>query len=236
MRVTLNLASRPFHELRPLFLRLRALIGVLVVLAVVLGILLKRAQIQAARADAAVHSWTVKTHALQQEWRSAQILMREPANAATLSRADFLNEQFARKSFSWTIALMDLERVLPQGVQVISLDPRVTKQGPVIVRLRVSGPRDKAVELVSNLEKSPHFLHPQVAGETAQVQGQNRSGYRPTMSESTDVNITIFAEFNAGTMAENKAEASAAKSAAAQHSRTAAPAVPRRGPRPGGRL
>lgn len=236
MRVTLNLASRPFHELRPLFLRLRALIGVLVVLAVVLGILLKRAQIQAARADAAVHSWTVKTHALQQEWRSAQILMREPANAATLSRADFLNEQFTRKSFSWTIALMDLERVLPQGVQVISLDPRVTKQGPVIVRLRVSGPRDKAVELVANLEKSPHFLHPQVAGETAQVQGQNRAGYRPTMSESTDVNITIFAEFNAGTMAENKAEASAAKSAAAQHSRTAAPAVPRRGPRPGGRL
>jgi type IV pilus assembly protein PilN len=236
MRVTLNLASRPFHELRPLFLRLRALIGVLVVLAVVLGILLKRAQIPAARADAAVHSWTVRTHALQQEWRAAQILMREPANAATLSRADFLNEQFARKSFSWTIALMDLERVLPQGVQVISLDPRVTKQGPVIVRLRVSGPRDKAVELLSNLEKSPHFLHPQVAGETAQVQGQNRAGYRPTMSESTDVNITIFAEFNAGTMAENKAEASGAKNTATHRSRTAAPAAPQRGPRPGGRL
>lgn len=232
MRVTLNLASRPFHELRPLLLSLRALMAVLVVLAVALGILLERAQIQAERADAAVHSWTERTHALQQEWQSAQILMREPANAATLSRAQFLNDQFARKSFSWTIALMDLERVLPQGVQVISLDPRVTKQGPVVVRLRVSGPRDKAVELVANLEKSPHFLHPAVAGETAQVQGLNRAGYRPTMSESTDVNITIFAEFNAGTMAENKAEASAARRAATHPGRT--PAVPH-GPRPGGR-
>jgi type IV pilus assembly protein PilN len=238
MRVTLNLASRPYHELRPLFLRLRALMVVLLVLAAVLGILLKRAQIQAARADAAVHSWTARTHALQQEWQSAQILMREPANAATLSRADFLNNLFARKSFSWTIAMMDLERVLPQGVQVISLDPRVTKEGPVIVRLRVSGPRDKAVELVSNLEKSPHFLHPMVAGETAQVQGQNRAGYRPTMSESTDVNITIFAEFNAGTMAENRAEASAAMHATqgrhAAGTTSPSPAVRRR-PRPGGR-
>jgi type IV pilus assembly protein PilN len=198
MRITLNLASRPFFELRPLFLRLRILAAALAVLAVVLFFLLRRADIKAARAAAAVHGWTAATQNLQQEWQKDQALMREPVNAATLDRSQFLNQMFARKSFSWTTALMDLELVLPQGVQVISIDPRMSKEGQVVVRLRVSGPRDKAVQLVTNLEKSPHFLNPMVVGETAQVQGSNRAGYRPTMSESIDVNVDILAEFNAG--------------------------------------
>ena len=198
MRITLNLASRPFFELRPLLLRLRLAAGALVVLAVLLFFLLQRAETKAALAAAAVHRWTFATENLQQEWERDQALMQEPNNAATLERAQFLNQQFRKKSFSWTTALMDLELVLPQGVQVISIDPQMTKGGQVIVRLRVSGPRDKAVQLVANLEKSPHFLNPRVAGEAAEVQGQNHAGFRPTMSESTDVNMDILAEFNAG--------------------------------------
>lgn len=198
MRITLNLASRPFFELRPLLMRLRLIAGVLVVVAVVLFFLLQRAEITAAQAAAAVHHWTAATENLQHEWQRDQALMRQPVNAATLDRSQFLNQQFTLKSFSWTTALMDLELVLPQGVQVISIDPRMTKEGQVVVRLRVSGPRDKAVQLVANLEKSPHFLNPRVAGETAQIQGQNRAGFRPTMSESTDVNMDILAEFNSG--------------------------------------
>lgn len=212
MRITLNLASRPFFELRPLLLRLRMLAGALAGLAVVLFFLLQHAEQKAAQAQATIHHWTVATQNLQQEWNSDQALMREPQNAATLERAQFLNQQFTQKSFSWTTALMDLELVLPQGVQVMSIDPRMTKEGQVLVRLRVDGPRDKVVELVSNLEKSPHFLRPMVAGETAEIQGQNRTGFRPTMSASTDVNVTILAEFNGGNLAEKDVKAEEKKS------------------------
>ena len=212
MRITLNLASRPFFELRPLLVRLRVLAAALVVLAVVLFFLMRRAEYKAAQAEVAVHNWTRATANLQREWQRDQALMREPTNAATLERSDFLNGEFTRKSFSWTTALMDLELVLPQGVQVISIDPRMTKEGLVQVRLRVSGPRDKAIQLVSNLEKSPHFLHPQVAGETAEIQGQGRAGFRPTMSASTDVNMTILAEFNAGNFAYTDVRAEEKKS------------------------
>jgi type IV pilus assembly protein PilN len=212
MRITLNLASRPFFELRPLFLRLRVLAAALAVLAVVLFFLLRRAENKAAQAAAAVHGWTVATQNLQREWQQDQALMREPVNAATLDRSQFLNQMFTKKSFSWTTALMDLELVLPQGVQVISIDPRMTKDGLVAVRLRVSGPRDKAVQLVANLEKSPHFLNPMVAGETAQVEGQNRTGFRPTMSESTDVNVDILAEFNSGDIESTDVQAEEKKS------------------------
>ncbi|MGC1782921.1 MAG: fimbrial assembly protein [Acidobacteriaceae bacterium] len=198
MRITLNLASKPFFELRPLLLRLRVLAAVLVVLAVGLFFLLRGAEIKAAQAQAAVQHWVYATDNLQREWQTDQALMREPQNAATLDRSQFLNEEFTRKSFSWTTALMDLELVLPQGVQVISIVPRMTKDGQVEMQLRVNGPRDKAVQLVSNLEKSPNFLEPRVIGETADIQGENRAGFRPTMSASTDVNVYILAEFNAG--------------------------------------
>lgn len=199
MRITLNLASRPFVELRPLFLRLRLLAVVLIGFAIALLLMLRRTEERAERAEATVGVWTQKTQRLQREWQEDQALMREPTNAATLGRSEFLNQMFTLKSFSWTAAMMDLENVLPQGLQVISIDPRMTKDGHVLVRLRINGPRDKAVDLLVNLEKSPHFLHPRLTGETAQLQqGQNRPGFVPTMGASTDVNFDILAEFNGG--------------------------------------
>ncbi len=212
MRITLNLASRPFFELRPVLLRLRVLAAALVVLALFLFLLLRQAELTADRAEAIAHKWTAASQKLQQEWRQDQALMREPANASTLQRSDFLNQIFLRKSFSWTTAMMDLERVLPQGVQVTSIDPRMTKEGRVMMRLRVNGPRDKVVTLVSNLEKSSHFIEPLVAGETADIQGQGQAGFRPTMSETTDVNVDIVAGFNPGDMASTDVNAEAEKS------------------------
>lgn len=229
MRITLNLASRPFFELRPVLLRLRVLAGALAVLALVLFLLLRQAEVKADRAEAVAHKWTVATQQQQREWQQDQALMRQPENAATLERSEFLNQLFRRKSFSWTTAMMDLERVLPQGVQVTSIDPRMTKEGRVMMRLRVNGPRDKVVTLVSNLEKSPHFIEPFVAGETADIQGQGQSGFRPTMSETTDVNVDIIAGFNSGDLPSIDVNAEEKKSgthfaAHEDHSRQTGPA------------
>lgn len=212
MRITLNLASRPFFELRPVLLRLRVLAGALCVLALVLFFLLRQAEVKADRAEAVAHKWAVATQQQQREWAQDQALMRQPDNAATLQRSEFLNQIFRQKSFSWTTAMMDLERVLPQGVQVTSIDPNMTKDGRVMMRLRVNGPRDKVVTLVSNLEKSPHFIEPLVAGETADIQGEGQAGFRPTMSESIDVNVDIIAGFNPGDLASTDVNAEAQKS------------------------
>lgn len=212
MRITLNLASRPFFELRPVLLRLRLLAGALGVVALALFLLLRGAEVKADRAEAVAHKWNLASQQLQQEWQHDQVLMRQPDNAATLQRSDFLNQVFLSKSFSWTTAMMDLERVLPQGVQVTSIDPRMTNEGRVMMRLRVNGPRDKVLTLVSNLEKSSHFIEPFVAGETADIQGQGQSGFRPTMSETTDVNVDIIAGFNPGDMASTDVNAEEKKS------------------------
>jgi type IV pilus assembly protein PilN len=104
---------------------------------------------------------------LEQQQQSYQALMRQPANAAVLTQSDFLNGLFRRKAFSWTATMTDLETVLPTGVQVMSIDPEVAKDGSVTIHLRVSGARDRAVELVKNLEKSRHFASPRLTGEAS---------------------------------------------------------------------
>jgi len=172
MRISINLATRPFVELRPLFARLRLLMGALAVLAVVFGIALhllnKRAQVAQAQMDALKS----KTAAFQHEQQSNEARMHQPQNMSVLERSQFLNALFARKSFSWTAVMMDLETVLPAGVQVTSIEPQITPEGEVQIRLRVSGDRDKAVQLVRNLETSHRFLSPRLSAETAETQDQ----------------------------------------------------------------
>jgi type IV pilus assembly protein PilN len=69
---------------------------------------------------------------------------------------------------------MDLEQVLPAGVQVTSIQPSVAADGDVTIHLRVSGPRELEVNLMRNLEHSKRFLQPHLVNETAQVQENGR--------------------------------------------------------------
>jgi type IV pilus assembly protein PilN len=192
MRVSVNLATRPFIELRPLFARLRLAMGVLALLAIGLGFglhaLNKRAQVAQARMD----DLRGKTLAYQQERQKNESRMRQPQNMAVLNRSEFLNDLFAKKSFSWTSVMMDLERVLPEGLQVTSIEPAIAKDGSVSIRLKVSGDRDRAVQLVRNLEQSQRFLGPRLSGETAKAptQANTRVVVDPLATAGVEFDIT----------------------------------------------
>jgi type IV pilus assembly protein PilN len=175
MRISVNLATRPFVELRPLFARLRLAMGVLAVLAIGLGFALHSLSAKAKVAQAKMDGLKAKTRQFQQERLTNESRMHQPQNVAVLERSQFLNAVFAWKSFSWTAVMMDLEKVLPTGVQVTSIEPAISKEGDVTIRLRVSGDRDRTVQLVRNLETSQRFLSPRLASEQAQTQEANRS-------------------------------------------------------------
>jgi type IV pilus assembly protein PilN len=193
MRIQLNLASRPFVELGPLYLRLRILIILLAVVAIPLWLLLATEKRKAADAQARLDAVEQNIHALDNQRQAFQSQMRQPQNASVLSQSQFLNEVFARKAFSWTAVMMDLENVLPSGVQVLNIDPVISK-GKVTIRLRVSGAHDRGVDLVRNLERSHRFLSPRLARETA----ESNQNARPIeqVSAASNVNFDLLAEYN----------------------------------------
>jgi type IV pilus assembly protein PilN len=128
-------------------------------------------------------------------------MMRQPDNAQVLEQAGTLNQLFDQKAFSWTLAMEDLETVLPGGVQVTTLEPIRDKEGRITLRLRVVGPRDKAVGLMQNLEHSRHFLRPSIVGESSENTGGPGTALEP-VSATNKVNFDLLAEYNPATIGE----------------------------------
>ena len=202
MRVAINLASRPFADIAPALKNLRAAIGVLVAVAALLLLGLHFIHNKAEAARAREHSLDGQIAKVRQEQQQYQAMMHQPDNARTLQQAENLNRLFDEKSFSWTLAMEDLETVLPAGVQVNTLEPTV-KNGQISVRLRVLGPRDKDVELVQNLEHSKHFLLPRIVNESAESTGG--ANQRPEqVSASNRVDFDLNADYNPGSPDERK--------------------------------
>lgn len=225
MRVAINLASRPFADIAPAIKNLRRTMGVLVLVALVLlvGLHFVHGKAQAARArESAIDAQIAKVRHEQQQY---QAMMRQPDNARTLQQSENLNGLFDEKSFSWTLAMEDLETVLPAGVQVNTLEPTV-KNGQITVHMRVLGPRDKDVDLVRNLEHSRHFLLPRIVGESAESSGGPNQ--RPeNISAANRVDFDVLADYNPGSEQERKTRHE--KSSAKAHGEKSEQAAPESG-------
>jgi type IV pilus assembly protein PilN len=195
MRIRVNLASRPFVELRPFFLRLRIIMAALLVAAVGLLIGTHYLNKKLAVARAQMDTLQAATQKAQQEKTDNERRMRQPENSAVLTRAHFLNALFLRKSFSWTAVMMDLETVLPTGVQITAIEPQISSDGDVNIRLRVGGDRDRAIQLVRNLERSKRFLSPQLTTESPAAKDTSLQGRAPS-NVPAGVEFEIIARYN----------------------------------------
>jgi type IV pilus assembly protein PilN len=249
MRISINLATRPFVELRPLFARLRLAMIVLALVAVGCFFGLRTLRARAAVATAEMNSLKAQTAAYQKERASNETRMRQPENRGVLERSQFLNALFTRKSFSWTAVMMDLEHVLPPGVQVTSIEPVVSKEGDVSIKLRVVGDRDRAIQLVRNLETSQRFVAPRLGGETAVADdkaaalGRGGAGVRNVSTENgqvfgNGVEFEIFSGYNPlpmnAAIREGKHAAKADSAPVVHHDRKPVPkAVPAPAAKPG---
>ena len=205
MRITLNLATRPFADLGPAIKRLRIGMGVLAVLAIGLGVGLHAIHQKAEAARARDHSLDGQIARITQEREDYQALMRQPANAQLLAQVAVLNKLFDEKAFSWTLAMEDLETVLPGGVQVSTLEPARAKDGHITLRLRVVGPRDRSVDLVRNLEHSRRFLDPRIVGENASETTAGPNQHLAPVSASDRFEFELLADYNPARPEERKA-------------------------------
>ena len=80
--------------------------------------------------------------------------------------SSFLNGLIAQRAFPWTKIFMDLERSLPDGVRVVSIEPKLTGDHLELQLLIGATNDDNKLKFLKTLEDSGDFSQIQVLSET----------------------------------------------------------------------
>ncbi len=167
MRININLATQPYEVAREYKRRMTMLIAGLAVLAIVLVAYILYQRVHSRIINQKLADVQRQMDALNHEEAQARAILNRPANKAIADQSEFLNELFARKSMSWTHIFTVMEKIVPPELHVTSMKPEYSKTGDLVLHVIVAtDSRDRAVEMVRNMEKSTHFHEPQVVAET----------------------------------------------------------------------
>ena len=157
MKVRLNVATNPLQTHRK-FLAVSGLIGAIagiVFLALGWHVYSARKSNEALRAKAAAVRQEMV--GLMRQREELESFFKEEQNAKLNERSTFLNSLIDEQSLNWTQMFMDLEKILPTGVRLLSIEPGHDK-GKVLVRLHVGAISDEAkLKFLRALENSPAF-------------------------------------------------------------------------------
>ena len=157
MKVRLNLATNPLQTHRK-FLAGAGLISVLagiVFLALGWHVYSVRKSNEALRARAAAIRQEMAGLMAQRD--ELENFFKEPQNARLNERSTFLNSLIDEQSLNWTQMFMDMEKIMPTGVRLVSIEPKHEK-GQVKVTLQIGAISDEAkLKFLRALESSPAF-------------------------------------------------------------------------------
>jgi type IV pilus assembly protein PilN len=165
MRVRLNLATKPLEAHRK-FIAGSSLVGVI---AAIVFLSLGWHVYLARKANAEMRGKTEKLFQQVAELQQQRVVLERffnlDENRNLHDRAAFINNLIDARSFNWTLMFMDLERILPQGVRVVSIEPKQDK-GRVEVKFIIGATSDDAkLKFLKALEGSKTFTHIELAGE-----------------------------------------------------------------------
>lgn len=176
MRVDINLASHPYEDAGPLWLRWGGAMAVLALLTLILLYSAFSGWLSARKDRGLIEQREQQIAARDRQKAKAEETLNLAANRGTRDRAQFLNDLFQRKAFSWTRAFEDLERVMPARLHVVSIHPEKA-DNQLQIKLVVAGEsRDRALELVRKMENSQRFQQIQIeqeSNQTGQTPGDN---------------------------------------------------------------
>jgi type IV pilus assembly protein PilN len=169
MRVEINLATRPYEDAGPFWLRWGGALAATAVVTLVLLYTVLAGWSGARRDRSLIAQREEQIAARDQEKAKAEAILNLPENRSTRDRSQFLNDLFRRKAFSWTQVFEDLERVMPARLHLVSIQPATTPDKQLQIKLVVAGEsRERALELVRKMESSQHFQETQIQQESSE--------------------------------------------------------------------
>lgn len=188
MKIRLNLGTRPLETHR----RFLAASGLAGALAGLVLLILSWHVYRVRKADqefrAQMDQVQRKMVALRQQRQALEQYFGRPENRNLHERSVYLNSLIDQRSFNWTQMFMDMEKVLPAGVRVVSISPKLEK-GRVSVKLTIGATTDESkLKFLKALESSKQFTGIAVLGERT-----------PNRAESADAALVELEAWYLGT-------------------------------------
>jgi Tfp pilus assembly protein PilN len=120
-----------------------------------------------------VSTLQVEEGGVRQEWddlgrQIAEIegRLQQPEASALLSELNFLSQVMARKEFSWTRVLGEIEGIIPRDTMLVGLVPEISEDGQIFLQLEVLGRTvDDIAQFITNLEGTASFRDVKVASD-----------------------------------------------------------------------
>jgi type IV pilus assembly protein PilN len=229
MRFNINLASQPYEVAQNYRRQMTlAITGLGIVAVLLLGYILYQ-HIHSRGINRQLAQAQLQMHSLENEEAQAHAILNKPANKVIADQSDFLNQLFARKSLSWTHIFTEMEKIVPADLHVVSMKPEYTKTNDLVLHVIVAtDSRDRAVEMVRNMEKSSHLRQAQIVAETVTTSsGEQAAGGGNIQFDIAAVYVPGAPDNDDTTMAANSY--TAAKSAPAGRSTNRAATPPSNG-------
>jgi type IV pilus assembly protein PilN len=191
MRVDINLATRPYEDSGPLWLRWGGALAALGLFTLILLYSTISGWAAARKDRGLIEQRQQQIAARDLQKAKAEETLNLPANRGTRDRAQFLNDLFLRKAFSWTRVFEDLERVMPARLHVVSIHPDKAPDNQLQIKVVVAGEsRDRALELVRKMESSQRFRQTQIEQESTQA------GQTPGDNVQFDISALYVPDFS----------------------------------------
>jgi type IV pilus assembly protein PilN len=170
MRVDINLATQRYEDLRSFWVRWGGPLAGLGLLTLVLLFSVVHGWAAAQKARRLIQKGEQQIATLDKQRADAEAVLNRPENRSTRDHSQFLNGLFWRKAFSWTKVFEDLERVMPPRLHVVSIQPELTSDKQLALKLVVAGEsRERALDLVRRMEESQRFRKTQIDTEATQT-------------------------------------------------------------------
>jgi type IV pilus assembly protein PilN len=108
---------------------------------------------------------------LQQRRQNLSSFFDQPETITRRQRAAYLNALIQQRAFPWIRIFTDLEEILPEGVRVVSIEPKLVNDS-VQLKFVVGALTDESkLKFLKTLEASPEFSHIQLLNESSSGRG-----------------------------------------------------------------
>jgi type IV pilus assembly protein PilN len=186
MKVRLNLSTSPLESNR----RFTAGASVIGTIAIVALLVLSYRTFSAWRSDNALRArqdaLVLQIAKLQQQRQGLSDFFENSQTVQRRQRAAYLNSLIQQRAFPWIKIFMDLERILPEGVRVVSIEPKLAGDNVQLTVLVGAMTDEGKLKFLKALENAPEFSHIELLSET-----------RPLKAEQTDrVMLMLQAQYS----------------------------------------